>query len=227
MPHSACARTEILRCEQLPASPAGHPARTRPISPEGRENRAPTSRPVRSRSAVVLVRHAAATGQEPNAALTGEGQRQARTLADLLLQLQIQRVISSPFVRATESVGPFCRRANLCLETDDRLAERVLSARDLPDWREHLRRSFDDLDYRLADGESSRVAQTRGTSAVRAAWASGERCVLVTHGNLLALILRSLDPTVGFDAWSRLSTPDAFVLDIDAERPAGVSRIWT
>jgi 2,3-bisphosphoglycerate-dependent phosphoglycerate mutase len=52
---------------------------------------------------IVLVRHAAATGQEATAALTSEGQRQARVLTNLLLPLQIQRVISSPFVRATES----------------------------------------------------------------------------------------------------------------------------
>jgi len=176
---------------------------------------------------IVLVRHATATGQDAKAALTIEGQRQARMLADLLLQFQIQRVISSPFVRATESVGPFCSRADLRLETDDRLVERVLSARNLPDWREHLRRSFDDLDYCLEGGESSRTAQARGTSAVRAALASGERCVLVTHGNLLALILRSIDATVGFDAWSRLSTPDAFVLHVDDEGPRGFSRVWT
>ena len=175
---------------------------------------------------IVLVRHATATGQDANAALTVEGQRQAQRLADLLLQFQIQRVISSPFVRATESVGPFCRRAALRLETDARLVERVLSARNLPDWREHLRRSFDDLDYRLEDGESSRTAQARGTSAVRAALASGERCVLVTHGNLLALILRSLDATVGFDVWSRLSNPDAFVLHVDDDGPKGFSRVW-
>jgi 2,3-bisphosphoglycerate-dependent phosphoglycerate mutase len=113
---------------------------------------------------IVLVRHATATGQEATAALTSEGQRQARVLADLLLPLQIQRVISSPFVRATESVTPFCRRAGLRLETDDRLIERVLSARDLPDWREHLRRSFDDLDYRWLTGnrlERRRLAAPR------------------------------------------------------------------
>jgi 2,3-bisphosphoglycerate-dependent phosphoglycerate mutase len=175
---------------------------------------------------IVLVRHAAATGQDATAGLTIEGQRQAGMLADLLLQFQIQRVISSPFVRATESIRPFCSRADLRLETDDRLVERVLSARNLPDWREHLRRSFDDLDYCLEDGESSRTAQARGASAVREALASGERCVLVTHGNLLALILRSIDATVGFDVWSRLSNPDAFVLHVDDEGPSGFSRIW-
>ena len=175
---------------------------------------------------IVLVRHAAATGQDANAPLTIEGQRQTSVLADFLLQFQIQRVISSPFVRATQSIGPFCGRAGLRMETDDRLVERVLSARDLPDWREHLRRSFDDMDYCLEDGESSRTAQVRGTSAVRAALATGQRCVLVTHGNLLALILKSVDATVGFDLWSRLSNPDAYVLHVNDEGPGGFSRAW-
>jgi 2,3-bisphosphoglycerate-dependent phosphoglycerate mutase len=176
---------------------------------------------------IMVLRHAAASGQDADAPLTTDGQLQARALADFLLQFQIQRVISSPFVRATESVRPFCRRADLLLETDDRLVERVLSARALPDWREHLRRSFDDLDYRLEDGESSRTAQARGLSAVQAALASSQTSVLVTHGNLLALILRSFDSTAGFELWSRLSNPDAFLLQFDDEGPAGFTRVWT
>ena len=176
---------------------------------------------------IVLVRHATATGQDATAALTSEGYHQARVLADLLLPLQIQRVISSPFARATESMSPFCRRAGLRIETDDRLVERVLSARDLPDWREHLRRSFDDPDYCLEGGESSRTAQARGTSVMRSALGSGQPCVLVTHGNMLALMLRSVDGTVGFDVWSALSNPDAFVLHVGNEGPCAFSRIWS
>jgi 2,3-bisphosphoglycerate-dependent phosphoglycerate mutase len=176
---------------------------------------------------IVLVRHAAATGQDASASLTAEGKRQAQALADLLLPLELQRVISSPFARATESVMPFCRRTGLGLETDDRLVERVLSARALPDWREHLRRSFDDLDYCVEGGESSRTAQARGTSVLHSALSSGQRCVLVTHGNLLALMLRSVDVTVGFDVWSSLSNPDAFVLHVGPDGRRGFSRIWS
>ncbi|AHG92829.1 Phosphoglycerate mutase (plasmid) [Gemmatirosa kalamazoonensis] len=175
---------------------------------------------------IILVRHAAATGQDPAAALTGEGQRQAHMLADLLSPYRVQRVISSPFARATESIRPLCDRATLRLETDGRLVERVLSGRPLVDWRGHLRRSFEDLDYRLDGGESARAAQARGTSVVRSALASGALCVLVTHGNLLALILNSIDATVGFDVWSSLSNPDAFVVDVDNDGPTRFRRIW-
>jgi 2,3-bisphosphoglycerate-dependent phosphoglycerate mutase len=175
---------------------------------------------------IVLVRHAAATGQEATAPLTIDGQRQAEVLDHFLRQLRIDGVICSPFRRAVESIDPFCRSAGLRVETDPRLVERVLSARNLPDWREHLRRSFDDLDYCLEGGESSRIAQERGMSVVREALVSTRRCALVTHGNLLALILKWADATVGFELWSRLSNPDVFVLHTDDHGARGFRRVW-
>lgn len=163
---------------------------------------------------IVLVRHAAASGQDAQAPLTAEGHAQAVQLAEALRQLDIERVVSSPFLRAIQSVEPFARGAGLLVETDQRLCERVLSARSLPDWREHLRRSFADLDYRLEDGESSRAAQSRAVAALLEAAAGGKRCVLVTHGNLLALLLKWVDDQVGYEFWSGLSNPDLFVVDV-------------
>lgn len=175
---------------------------------------------------IVLVRHAAASGQEAAAPLTSDGQHQARALDHFLRQFRIEGVICSPFRRAVESIEPFCRRAGLRVETDPRLVERVLSVRNLPDWREHLHRSFEDLDYCLEGGESSRAAQERGVSVVREALVSTRRYALVTHGNLLALILKWADATVGFEHWSRLSNPDVFVLRTDGHGARGFSRVW-
>ncbi|MEY2929871.1 MAG: hypothetical protein RL033_620 [Pseudomonadota bacterium] len=166
---------------------------------------------------IVLVRHAAASGQDPEAPLTAEGHARAAQLVEALRQLDIERVVSSPFLRAIQSVEPFARSVGLVVETDQRLCERVLSARSLPDWREHLRRAFNDLDYRLEDGESSRAAQTRAVAAVLEAAAGGQRCVIVTHGNLLALLLRWVDDQVGYELWAGLSNPDLFVIEAGAQ----------
>jgi len=176
---------------------------------------------------LILVRHASATGQEALAELTDEGRAQARVLAGLLLPYRMERVISSPFVRATETIRPLCERANLQLETDPRLVERVLSGQPLADWRDHLRRSFDDFDYRLEGGESARAAQRRGMSVLQSALESKALCVLVTHGNLLALMLNAIDGSVGFDHWSKLSNPDAFIVGFEPDAPAPIRRIWS
>jgi 2,3-bisphosphoglycerate-dependent phosphoglycerate mutase len=175
---------------------------------------------------VVLVRHAAAAGQQADASLTVDGHHQARALAHFLPRLQIERVICSPLRRAVESIDPFCTQAGLRVETDPRLVERVLSVGNVLDWREHLCRSFVELDHCLDGGESSRTAQERGMSVVREALVSTRRCALVTHGNMLALMLKWADATVGFEFWSGLSNPDVFVLHVDGHGAKGFSRVW-
>jgi 2,3-bisphosphoglycerate-dependent phosphoglycerate mutase len=175
---------------------------------------------------IVLVRHAAASGQAADAPLTPEGRRQAGELAHALGALGCDRLVTSPFRRAVESIEPFARRSGLAIETDERLIERALSSGHLPDWRDHLRRSFDDLDYCVEGGESARAAQERGVAALLAASAGIDRCVVVTHGNLLALILKWVDEKVGYERWEQLSNPDVFVLQIEGERRS-FRRAWT
>lgn len=172
-----------------------------------------------------LVRHCRATGQEPNAPLTPEGEAQADALADLLAPLGVERIVSSPFARALASIEPLARRIGLMVEPDERLVERVLCGEPRPDWREQLRASFDDLDLWLPGGESSRVAMARGRAAVdHAARPGAERVVVVTHGNLFALILRSFDSRVGFDKWAALANPDVFRVQFG--EPPATSRLW-
>ncbi len=109
-----------------------------------------------------IVRHCQAVGQEANAPLTSEGNLQAIALANLLFGFGIERVISSPFIRAYQSIAPLAERLGLSIEIDNRLTERVLCATLLDDWRERLAESFTNLDLYLDGGESSRGAMARG-----------------------------------------------------------------
>jgi 2,3-bisphosphoglycerate-dependent phosphoglycerate mutase len=175
---------------------------------------------------IFLVRHCQATGQDPDAPLTLEGHAQAERLAELLADAGIRRIVSSPFARARDSIQPLASRLGVALETDARLAERVVCGEPRPDWRDRLRDSFDDLDICLPGGESSRAAGERGVAAVQDAIRSGSLpVVLVTHGNLLTLILRRFDRRFGFREWERLTNPDVFRLSLGDGR-AAVERIW-
>lgn len=55
---------------------------------------------------IIVIRHCSATGQERDAELTTDGKKQANTLATFLLEHhpQIDHIISSPFVRAIDSI---------------------------------------------------------------------------------------------------------------------------
>ena len=112
----------------------------------------------------------------------------------------IARIVSSPHTRAVESAEPLARSLGLPVETDPRLRERALASVSLPHWRERVRGSFADPDLCLEGGESSRTATERAAAVIADALTyPAPVAAVVTHGNLLSLILRHLDRRYGFD----------------------------
>jgi len=177
---------------------------------------------------IYLIRHCKAAGQEPSAPLTPEGLRQAEQLSDFLAERPIDEILSSPYDRAMSTLRPLARRLDLKIHTDDRLAERVLSAEPLNDWMERLSLSFADLDATLPGGESSREAMERGISAIQELYKRPAKNIAVaTHGNLMALILKYYDDTFGFDHWKALTNPDVYELAVtENEGVPRIARIW-
>lgn len=160
---------------------------------------------------IYLVRHCKTSGQEADAPLTDEGREQAETLGEWLFHKSVGRIVSSPYARARESIAPLATRLALPVETDGRLIERVLCGSALPDWREHLAASFTDLDWCLPGGESSRAAMARGVAALQDVLQHpASVSVVVTHGNLLALLLKHFDDATDFAGWKRLTNPDVY-----------------
>ncbi len=173
-----------------------------------------------------IVRHCKAAGQQHDAPLTAEGVIQATQLAERLALLPIQRIISSPFLRATQSITPLAQRLGLPIATDARLAERILSSAELPDWIAALQATFDDLDRCFEGGESSRTALQRATAVVsEIVMHPADVTLLVTHGNLMTLLLKHFDPQIGFAEWQRLTNPDVYRVVLTPERTE-IARVW-
>ena len=162
-----------------------------------------------------IVRHAQATGQDPAASLTAEGEQQAIRLADHFASLPIERILSSPSTRATRSIAPLARRLELPIITDDRLTERVLSSSHLVDWMSALRASFDDLELCFPGGESSRAAMQRAVAVLNDLLGhSVLTSMIVTHGNLMTLLLKHFNPAIGFAHWQQLTNPDVYRVEL-------------
>ena len=88
---------------------------------------------------VVLLRHASAGdrlnwgGDDMLRPLDRRGRAQSLALRDALLRRGVTRVLSSPYVRCTETVAPLAASLGVTVELDDRLAEGAggTSAREL------------------------------------------------------------------------------------------------
>ncbi|WP_214893190.1 histidine phosphatase family protein [Exiguobacterium sp. H66] len=162
---------------------------------------------------IYLIRHCEASGQEPDAPLTENGHRQAKELVSFFESRSVDRILSSPFRRAIESIEAVAFQKNCPIEIQDDLRERVLSRQPLTDWQEHLQKTFTDFDYACPGGETSAEATRRIQDVLNDVWShSAETSVLVTHGNLLALYLHSLDVSFGFEQGQQLRNPDVFLV---------------
>lgn len=177
-------------------------------------------------STFYLIRHCSATGQEPDAPLTYAGERQALALADFFRDIPVDRIISSDYTRAIASIAPLATSKQLTIETNPKLRERILSLEPRDDWFELLRHSFTDTSFRLPGAESGQDATDRILSVIESLDDVNGTTVLVTHGNLLALLLQHVDNRYDFDTWRNLSNPDVYRLDI-VDNSWSVERVWS
>ncbi|AAU15581.1 histidine phosphatase family protein [Bacillus cereus] len=176
---------------------------------------------------IIVIRHCSATGQERDAELTTDGKNQANTLATFLLEQhpQIDHIISSPFVRAIDSIRPYALQANLPIQKDERLAERLLSDVPMDDWMQKLESTFTNIDIAFSGGESTKQAMDRAISLIEdILQLNHTTTLLVTHGNLLTLILKHFDHTIGFNEWRTLTNPDMYEITIDEQ--CRLKRLW-
>lgn len=175
---------------------------------------------------VILIRHAASSGQAPNAELTDDGHQQAQELAKALARLNPDALFASPYQRAQQTVQPFAKASGLTINTLNDLQERVLATEPVPNWLHHIQLSFNDRDHALTGGESLNDTCARAITAISDIRRRGaKRPVAVSHGNLIASLLHQIDPNFGYDNWKSMKNPDLFEIHFTDQQPSSFSRL--
>ncbi|WP_411349822.1 histidine phosphatase family protein [Paenibacillus sp. WLX2291] len=173
-----------------------------------------------------IIRHCQAEGQEPNAPLTILGQEQADRLAAQFDTIPLDVIISSPYLRAIQTIQPLAEKKKLVIHQDERLIERVLCGTSEPNWRDMLQHTYNDMELCYAGGESSRQATERVLGVIEQWKNSDHTCAaIISHGNLISLLLRAYDGRTRFREWERLTNPDVYRLSLDA-MPPSIERVF-
>ncbi|WP_229683043.1 histidine phosphatase family protein [Virgibacillus oceani] len=166
-----------------------------------------------------MVRHCSAEGQHRDSPLTSAGIRQARLVSKFFndQNLAFDKIISSPYLRAIESIKPFAQNNNLQIEVNENLKERILSEEPIDDWLDVLEQSFIDLDFTLPGGESSNDAINRASIILDEILHNDSlsNVILVSHGNLISLLLKQYDNSFGFNKWKNLRNPDIYLIHME------------
>lgn len=175
---------------------------------------------------IYVIRHCEAEGQLPESPLTDKGVKQSIDLAVFFDHIKVERIISSPYKRAIETIQPLANYSNVEIEIDNKLKERILSTTHLSDWFQKLRATYDDMDLKFEGGESSQEAMTRIVEVVEGALKGDiENTIIVTHGNIMSLLLNHYIKKFGFNEWNNLSNPDVFLLKFESNKVT-YKRLW-
>ncbi|MDQ0253546.1 2,3-bisphosphoglycerate-dependent phosphoglycerate mutase [Evansella vedderi] len=175
---------------------------------------------------IYVVRHCEAEGQPPEASLTEKGFNEAKDLANFFSNVRIDRILSSPFKRAIQSIQPLAEKLEIDVEINNGLAERTLSTINMPDWLEKIKETYEDMDLKYKGGESSKEAMDRIVNVVEKALISeSQNIVIVTHGNIMSLLLRYYNRNFGFNEWSDLTNPDVYMLKLENNK-VNYERLW-
>lgn len=173
-----------------------------------------------------VIRHCEAEGQPRESQLTEKGMKQAEYLSNFFSKMKLDRIISSPFLRAIQSIEPLSKKTNIKIEIDERLSERILSTTNLPDWYEKLKETFIEMELKFEGGESSREAMNRIVNVVEEVFKSeSENTVIVSHGNIISLLLIHYNSDFDFESWKNLSNPDIFQINYVKDE-VNLERIW-
>nr|WP_306812699.1 histidine phosphatase family protein [Paenibacillus soyae] len=182
-----------------------------------------------------MVRHAEspyALGEEKTRGLSREGAQEAKKAADLLEGVEIHAVCSSSYARARETVQELAERRELPIMEYDELVERsILGLEVQAPWEDivaAIKRSFEDEEYALPGGESTRAAQQRAIPLFERLLEqyAGRSIAIGTHGNIMTIIMNYYDSRFGYDFWQSTSKPDIYRMVFDNRRLTSVERIW-
>lgn len=163
-----------------------------------------------------LIRHAESSPSrdlpEPDWPLSPLGRRQADALADTLADAGITRVISSPYIRAVDTVRPLAERIGCPVLLRSDLRERKLREGMRDDWPDLIRKAWADFDFAMPNCESGFDCQRRMRGCLEdlAQEYAGSTMAVCSHGNAIGLFLNAIEPSFGFAEWQSMKNPDVF-----------------
>ena len=177
-----------------------------------------------------LVRHAHSvyTADEEGRPLSAGGIEDARTVTGLLKDKDIHCVISSPYLRAIQTVQGIADYIHQDIQIEKDFRERRLAGGPVEDFKLSIVKVWEDEQFAWEGGESNKAAQARGVSATLRVLErfEGNNVVIGTHGNIMVLIMNHFDRQYGFDFWKELSMPDIYMLSFRGNRLKDMERIW-
>lgn len=164
-------------------------------------------------SRILLLRHAESdfSSDDRGRGLSLRGIIAAEDLLESVMEMFVpERIYSSPYLRAVETVKPLAKVWNRKIELDERLRERQLPKMPVEDFAAFAEKQWLDHRFSLPGGESLDEVAERGKEIIMEVEAEnrGKTILLSTHGTWMGAVMHGFDPTFDHRAWENLKMPD-------------------
>lgn len=138
--------------------------------------------------------------------LTEKGKADAKLVAEYLKDKKIDVVLSSPYLRAIDTVKPLVDETGLDIEIIEDFKERKIDNVWIDDFNTFCKKQWEDFDYKLSNGESLREVQNRNINALNEVLNkyTDKNIIIGTHGTALSTILNFYDNTYGYDNFDKI-----------------------
>ncbi|OHV36356.1 MULTISPECIES: histidine phosphatase family protein [Pseudofrankia] len=173
---------------------------------------------------LVLVRHAVSVPpirdgpDEYQRPLTETGRDQAGALVMVLAGCGVSRVVSSPYLRAVQTIEPTARALGLPVRRHGELREWRSGLAPTRDWQAHYEWSWAHPDIAIDAGESLTALTARAVSAARnlvASAAPRTTILAATHGMWIARVFLGLGLSINCAFWLSMPMPAIYTLNFD------------
>ncbi len=156
--------------------------------------------------------------------LTEKGIADSIKVTDFLLDKEINKVFSSPYKRAYDTIKDFAEKSNLCISIIDDFRERKIDDIWIEDFNAFVREQWNDFDYKLQRGESLSEVQKRNIAALHKILKENpdEKIVIGTHGTALSTIVSYYDRNFGYCDFERIKPLMPHIIYIDFEETKAV-----
>ncbi len=171
---------------------------------------------------IYFIRHAQPdfTVQEDAARpLTVKGRADTALVSEYLKDKDILEVLSSPFIRAVDTMKDFAEGMGLSVKTVYDFRERKVDSLWIEDFTAFTKKQWADFDYKLTDGESLREVQERNIKALEDVLLknNGKNIAIGTHGTALSTIINYYDNTYGYEDFNRIRSLMPWVVRMQFE----------
>lgn len=138
--------------------------------------------------------------------LTKKGHNDALKVVHYLKDKNIDKIFSSPYKRAIDTLIPFSNYIKKDIEIVENFKERKIDDCCIEDFKSFSMKQWEDFNFKLNNGESLKEVQDRNISALKHILKlyNNKNIVIGTHGTSLSTIINFYNPSYGYEDFNKI-----------------------